>query len=246
MEVGNWQTDDREHLYSLGIALTEQLQVPLLQLKQAGELLHDKPVNKLVSTEACAATIVAASKSALSLLDAYLYASRVQSRQLELVLEPVSLSALFTDIAHFIEPIAKQYHCDVRVQLSGKYEPVIASRQAISHALKSVSYVLIEAAGSSGKRDKVVTLGAYRTKHGLVGGSFSNIEGVSQGAFKRAKQLAGSAAQPFSSALAGSGAGLFIAETLCSAQELELKVLRHQKAIGFGVSFATSNQLAFV
>lgn len=231
-----------ERLY---IALAEQLQVPLLQiarLAESGLLGRPGPTRQ----RRVLSQIELASATALRLVEAYTLSMRVADEQLALEMEPVSLSSVLHDTAHELSALAKTYNCTLELSLSGRYEPVMANRPALEHALVSLGYMVIESTAARGKLKNVLQLGLHRSRSGLVAGVFGEMDDLHSKAYRRARSLLGRARQPLPVLSATSGAGLFIADTLFNAQAAPMKVMRHHKRIGFGATFAPSRQLVLL
>ncbi len=228
----------------LMLALAEQLQVPLLQIARLSEL-GELPESTFSDRRQALQQIMVASSSAMRLLDAYMLTLRVHESQMALELGPTSLASAVNDTAHTLSPLAKAYGCELRLSVRGKYEPVMANGTALENALVSLGYALIESAAAKGRRP-VLHLGVHRGRSGLVVGIFGEMGGLQAPMYRRAKQLLGRARQPIISISATSSAGLFIADSLLSAMDSDLKVARHQKLVGFGATFLPSQQLALL
>ncbi len=224
------------------LSLAEHLKLPLLQITQSAELarLTNRPLEQLESIELTA-------ENALKLLDNYLFTTQLAQQQIAAELEPVSLSAVLHDVADDLHKLAAQYHCNLQLHLSGRYEPIMAHRRGLEAALTSLGYVFIEAQGSVETAHKpVVKLAAHRGKKGVVAGMFADAEGLSSDMYQKAHQLYGRARQPLTGLTASNGAGIFIAESILSAMSARLRVARHQKLNGLAATFMPSYQLSIV
>lgn len=219
-------------------ALAEQLKLPLLQIARQAELARGEA--DTVSLE----QIGYIADTALRLVDGFLLSTDLQGDK-QLRLEPVSLSSALTDVAHRLEPLAKQNDCDISVSLSGKYAPAMAHRESLDSALMLLGYSLIEGRSGSGKRHEVV-LGAHRSSNGLVAGIFDNQPGLSTDILRRGRALHGTARQSMPPAIATNGAGVFVADSLLRAMAAPLHVARHHKLTGLAATFHQSGQLQLV
>lgn len=230
-----------ERLY---IALAEQLQVPLLQIARLAE--SGATARPGAKQRRVLAQIEMSSATALRLLEAYTLSMRVADEQLALELEPVSLSSVMNDTAHELEGLARAYNCDLELSLLGRYEPVMANHTALTNAMLSLGYMIIESTAAHGKRRNVLQLGVHRSRSGLVAGVFGEMDALQGRAYRRARSLIGRAHQPLPSLSATSGAGLFVADTLFQAQAAPMKVMRHHKRLGFGATFQPSFQMSLL
>ena len=222
--------------------LAEQIKLPLLQIARQAELARttENPLELLNTIEDTA-------DSSLKLLDSYLLSLRLARAHASIQLEPVSVAAVLNETAAGLSHLAKQYDCKLELHLSGRYEPIMAHRAGLEAALTSLGYVFIEAQSAAARDGRaVIKLAAHRGKTGIVAGMFANMDGLSADMFKRARHLFGQAHQPLTQLTAGSGAGVFVADSLLASMSARLRVAHHQKLSGLAATFATSSQLNLI
>lgn len=223
-------------------SVAEQLTSPLTIISRQAELaeLVDNTTGSVLPD---ARVIHAQAAAALTLIESYLLGAQLLHEQTELALEPVSVSSLLVDVAHELTGFARQYDVRLDVRIAGKYEPVMAHHAGLRAALLAVGYALLEGYSWPGK---CLTLAAHRTPHGIVTGLYGDFEEISSQQWRRALQLRGRAAQSFGAVCKGSGAGLFVAETILRAMETRLRVGKHQNMQGLATTLQPSQQLRFV
>lgn len=219
-------------------ALAEQLKLPLLQIARQAELGRSDDITANLEH------IGYIADTALRLVDGFLLSADLHDEQ-TLRLEPVSLSSALTDVAHRLEPLAKQNDCDIAVSLGGKYAPAMAHRESLDSALMLLGYSLIEGRSGNGKRHEIM-LGAHRSSNGLVAGIFDNQPGLSTDIFRRGRALHGNARQSMPSTMAANGAGVFVADSLLRAMAAPLHVARHHNLTGLAATFHQSGQLQLI
>lgn len=220
-------------------SVAEQLKTPLaLIARQAelGELLGDMQVVDVASIRTQATT-------ALSLVEGYLLGLQLLYEQSELALEPVSVSSLLVDVAHELDSFAKQYDTGLQLRIAGRYEPAMAHARGLRSALLSLGYALLE---NYPAENKTLTLALHRTPHGLVTGIYGDYPSLRSQQWRQAMQLQGRAQQPFRALTSGSGAGLFVAQTILQAMAAQLRVGRHLHQFGLATTLQASQQLQFV
>jgi hypothetical protein len=225
------------------MALAEELKVPLQYIARQAEL------GILTSGNAdCLQRIQTSADMSMQLLDSYLLGLRLSVQPCStLRLEPVSVSAVLYDTASQLRALAQQYGVTVQLHVQGRYEPVLAHRQALQAAMVSLGYALIEALpAASNNSQAVMQLATHRTKQGIVAGVYAEFDGLTAGGLARARQLQGLARQPLVDALAGSGAGVFVADSLLDAMSSRLRVGRFNNTPGFAVTLPASEQLQLV
>lgn len=221
--------------------LAQSLQQPFMTIARTAELLSNQPDSAL------AENIQHTADSAVALLDHYLLGIRLQQADSEMFLVPVSLAASLSDVAHQLEHAAKRYDCDVELHLAGKYGPIMAHGGGLTAALLDVGTAFLESQGQrTHTKRPVIKLAAHRTRHGIVAGAFTDIDGLSVDMFRRAKTLYGQSNAPISQLTAMPGAGLFVADSLLRSMSGGLRVAHHQRMTGLAATFAPSQQLSLV
>jgi len=225
-------------------AVAEQLKVPLTVIARQAELgemtrQEDAGHLQIVRTQADAA---------MQLVDSYLLGLELLRSQTALELEPVSISSTLVDTAHALTRFAKQYNVDIAVDVGGRYEPVMAHARGLRAALLSLGFGLVEAQATptSGRRTPRLTLAVHRTPHGIIAGVYGTNDSLHADVWQRALRLCGRAAQPFTGLSVGSGAGLFVADTILKSMESSLKAGTWHRDRGLAAAFQSSQQLRFV
>lgn len=217
-------------------ALAEQFKLPLLQIARQAELANDPNKPQLASIGSIA-------DMTLRLVDGFLLS--VERGQQELELAPVSVSSMLYDTAQLLQPIARQHDCEIEVHLSGKYGPAMAHEKSLKTALMLLGYSLIEARTAETETHRLV-LAAHRSSKGLVAGLFDNQPGLSTDMFRRGRALYGHARQAMPSVGSGSGAGIFVADSLLKSMAAPLHLARHHTLTGLATTLIPSKQLQFV
>ncbi len=223
-------------------AVAEQLKVPLTIIARQAEL--NQALGTVEPADLRAMHVQAT--TALTLVDCYLLGLALAQGQTHLELEPVSLSSILTSTAHDLYYLARQNNVELDVQITGKYEPVMANQRGLKAALLSLGYGLVEAGGDQGRKHRHLTLAAHRTPHGLVAGMYGEYQDLEAHEWRTALKLCGQASQPFTALCAGSGAGLFVADTILRSMTTQLRVGRRQKEAGLAATFRPSQQMVFV
>jgi hypothetical protein len=240
------QTEGQARLF---MALAEELKLPLLHMARQAEL-QTLPVmpaaERPVAVQQALQDIQASADMSLQLLDSYVLSLRLMLPDNRLAVEPVSLSMVLHDTAQELQQIAASYGVALQVHVQGRYEPVLTNRQALQAALVALSYALIEALPAAGVQNQRLQLATHRTKYGIVAGVYGELEGLTPQLYRRARDLRGQVRQPLVNNLAGSGAGVFVAEAILTAMASRLRVGRYMRLPGFAVTLPTSEQLQLV
>lgn len=226
------------------MALAEQMKVPFLHIARRAELCN---LAIDADPEAELQYIERSANAALQLIDGYLLGMRLMKGQLSLELEPVSVSSVLHDAAHTLSSYAKDYEVSLRLDIRGKYGPVMAERSALMTALTSLGQVFIEAQSQRESELLQLTLGAHRTSDGgIAAGVFGDLDGMSADMYRRARQLYGRSRQPMSGVTSSTGAGIFVADTIFNAFSTRLRVARHNNLSGLAATLLPSRQLSLV
>jgi signal transduction histidine kinase len=237
----------------LFLAMAEELKLPLQHIARQAELqqLHQPHVvaegaTDLKSLEGLK-DIQASADMSLQLLDSYLLSLRLSMQpEVSLQLEPVSVSAVLHDTMGELQHIAANYGVTLKLHVQGRYEPVLAHRQALQSALVALGYAVIEALPSTGVRQQHLQLATHRTKQGIVAGVYGELDALTPQLYRRAQELQGVSRQPLVGTLPGSGAGLFVADAILAAMSSRLRVGRYMKLPGFAVTLPASQQLQLI
>jgi hypothetical protein len=222
-------------------AVAEQLKVPLTVISRQAELseLTGRP-------EVAAALMRTQADAALQLVDSYLLGLELLRGQTSLELEPVSVSSTLVDTAHALTRFAKQYGVVVDVVVGGKYEPVMAHARGLRAALLSLGFGMIESlAADDGTGPRSLKLATHKTPHGIITGIYG-VGNLQAGQWRNALQLMGRAQQPFTGLGGGTGAGLFVADTIFKGMASQLRVGLWQRQRGLAATLPPSRQLQLV
>jgi hypothetical protein len=231
---------------ALLIALSDDLTLPLLQIRSSLELLNADTVTK----ESIKDQIRLMSMSAdtgLHLAEAYRLVLS-SDKLVDLPLEPVAIGAILDEVAHQLSPYAKEYATEIHIDVQGRLNPVLAHQPSLAVALQCLSTSLIRAQVAQIKsKEYHIILGAHRSANNLVAaGVFSNVQGLSDRTLRAARGLAGTARQPLPALPAGAASGVLIADMLCSALWQPLRAVAHRNMPGLAVGVPASKQLQII
>jgi len=237
-ENGDFMASDN---YRLLEALAEQLKLPFMHISQHAELIKKGVEPSFDRIETLAGM-------ALELIDGFLLSQQISLGQLDLALEPVSVSSVLQESANKLQNIAREYNCEVQLHLGGKYNSVMAHRESLEAAITSLGYSLIESQGGQQKKqDREIILAAYRNGYGVIAGAYcKNSEGISKDAFNQAKELYGKARQTVPSLGHTPNAGIFIADMLLRAMSSRLRFSKHRQYRGLAATFSPNRQLELI
>lgn len=227
-------------------ALSDDLTLPLLQIKTALELLEHENWSKS-SLKKHSAGLFLSAENGLQLVEAYRLALRAEEIN-AMSLEPVAVSAILQDVAHQLTPYARQYDTEVIVDVQGRLTPVLAHQPSLSAALQCLSTSLIRAQASQVQDKHLrILLGAHRSPDNLIAtGVFSSVNGLSDRTLRAARSLVGKARQPLPAVPAGAASGVLVADMLCSAMWAPLRAAAWRNMGGLATSVPVSKQLQFV
>lgn len=136
----------------------------------------------------------------------------------------------------------------LEVEIGGRFGPVMSHPNGLRAALLSLGFALVEAQASQelqGKPRRVV-LATHRTPLGIVTGIYGQYEALSSARWRAALGLVGKARQPLTNLTPGSGAGLFVADTIMRSMHTRLRVGRYHRQSGLAATLQLSQQLRFV
>jgi hypothetical protein len=231
---------------ALLIALSDDLALPLLQVKTSLEVLQHKDFSKK-EVKAYSASMALSAEAGLQMVEAYrLVLKADQLHNLPLV--PLSIGAVLEDVAHHVSMYAKQYSTSIEVDVAGRLAPVLAHQPSLFAALEVLSTSLVRAQAAQGQApDYKLILGAHRTADNVISaGVFSNVHGLSDRTLRAARALTGQARQPLAAVPPGAASGVLIADMLCSALWQPLRSAAHRNMGGLATTIPSTRQLNFV
>jgi hypothetical protein len=134
----------------------------------------------------------------------------------------------------------------LELNITGKYEPVMAHKRGLESALVSLGSSLIEALGAQDKPKASLQLATHRCRYGIVAGVYASNQDLTTDLLRQGRKLMGSARQPLVNLTYSSGAGIFVADSILKAMSLNLKASRHRHLYGLGAVMKGSKQLQLV
>jgi hypothetical protein len=231
---------------ALLIALSDDLALPLLQIRSGLELIEQAGFSKPTVRSQVRAMAMSAN-SGLQLAEAYRLVMQLDKLS-ELPLEPVAIGSILEEVAHQLSPYAWEYSTKLEVDVQGKLTPILAHRPSLSAALECLSSSLIRAqAAQSKQKNYHVILGAHKVAGGEISaGVYTDMQGLSDRTLRAARSLVGHARQPLQTLPAGAASGVLIADVLCAAMWQPLRAAAHRNMNGLAITVPVSKQLQFV
>jgi len=231
---------------SLLAALSDDLSLPLLQIKTTLEILENS-VSTGEDFSIHKDSMFLSAEAGLQLVEAYRLALRATDHDIT-QMEPVAIGAILDDVANRLEPYAKQYATDLIVDIQGSLTPVLAHKPSLEAALQCLGASIIRAqAASVNQKRYFIMLGAHRGSSGAIAtGVFSEFTDLSDKTLRTAHALVGKAQQPLPNIPAGAASGVLIADMLCASMWQPLRAAAHRKISGLATSVPMSQQLQFV
>lgn len=231
---------------ALLMTLSEDLALPLLQVRSSIELLQQKNFTKSAAQHHAQESISNVNVG-LQLIQAYnllLNSSQID----KLPLEPLAIGALMDDVAHQLSSYAKEYATAVEVSVQHRLAPVVVHQPSLHIAMEVLSSSLIRAqASQTNEKSFRLVLGAHKTAdNAIAAGVFSNVHGLSDKTLRAARSLVGKARQPLPALPAGAAAGVLVADMLCASLWQPLRAAAHDNLSGLATIIPASKQLQFV
>ncbi|MCL4357408.1 hypothetical protein M1512_00730 [Patescibacteria group bacterium] len=224
------------------LTVAEQLKLPLIQIARQAELAA-------FGMNADLTQIRTLAENGLKLIDGYSLGLQLANlTNYELAPEAVSVASVLYEADEQLKALARLYSVELELNISGRYEPVLAHRQGLQAAIVGLASALIEAlpAQASGTSQTTLQLATHRCRYGIVAGVYANIPNLSSEALRSGRKLYGRSRQPLVEISHTTGAGIFVADAIFRAMKLKLHVSRHHRLYGLGVVLQPSSQLALV
>ena len=221
------------------LSVAEELKLPLLQISRQAE-------QGQLSKHTDLKTIQSTADTALRLLDNYIFGVRLALEPERLDQQSVSISSILYDTGHELDALAKNYGVELQLNIAGRYEPVTAHREGLQAALVSLGAALIEALPAQETSQLRLYLATHRSRYGIVAGLYADTKQLSRDALARGRRLQRHSRQPFIGLTHTSGAGIFVADTILRAMNLNLTASRHHRLYGLGTILQPNSQLQLV
>jgi hypothetical protein len=220
----------------LGVA--EELKLPLLQIARLSEQASGTPADM--------SRIRVSADNALRLLDNYALGIRLAQSQDHLDRETVSISSVLYDTGQQLDGLAKSYGVELELNVAGRFGPVMAHRAGLQAALVSLGSALIEALPAQESARLRLQLATHRCRYGVVAGLYAEAPRLTNEALQHGRALQGRGRQPLTKLSHASGAGIFVADSILRAMDLQLKASRHHHLYGLGTVLQPNHQLQLI
>lgn len=221
------------------MSIAEQIKLPLLQIARQAEIARLTSLPNLDDIQTTA-------DNALRLVDNYLLSVRLSCEQELLAMESVSVSSVLYDAGHELSSLAKCYGVNLELHIGGRFGPVMANRIGLQSALVSLGSALIEALPAQESPQLKLQLATHRCRYGIVAGLYTDTEQLTAEALRQGRKLQGSTRQPLTNLTHTAGAGIFVADAILRAMQLQLKVSRHHRLYGLGAVLQPNHQMQLV
>lgn len=219
--------------------VAEQLKIPLMQIARSAEQGQLTGKTDLTAIQSTADT-------ALRLLDSYALGVRLSLEPQLLQLEPVSVSSVLYDTGQALDAMAKSYGVALELSLHGRYGPVMTHREGLEAALVSLGSALIEALPAMEGPQLTLQLATHRSRYGIVAGLYADTKQFTAKTLQKGRLLQATTRQPLIGLTHTSGAGIFVADAILTAMQLNLTASRHSKLYGFGTVLQPNPQMQLV
>jgi hypothetical protein len=228
------------------LTLSEDIALPLLQIKASLELLDSQNFSKAAARQHSQSGKLSID-TGLQLIEAYRLLLNTDDYT-KLPAEPLAVGAVLEDIAHKLNGYAKQYNTIIEVSVQPRLAPVLAHQPSLNAALEVLSSSIIRAQTAQAEQANYkLVLGAHRSPDNVIAaGVFSSVHGLSDRTLRAARGLVGKARQPLPAIPDGAAAGVLVADMLCTAMWQPLRAAAHHNLPGLVTMLPASKQLQFV
>ena len=216
-------------------SLAAELKLPLTQIARTAELAQSGQNFTDIKSIEVAAT------SGLRLIDSYLL---LTDEQKQLPLSPVSVSAMLYTVAQEMSDLSRLYDAKINIRVGSSTPQIMAHGPGLKAALTALIYTFITGGLRSSQHE--VVLVARRTEEGVVTGVVARGANLTAEDLQSARQLFGRAAQPASHITQNSGVGVYMADSLLTAMNAPLRVIKTGHQTGLATTLLPSQQLVLL
>ncbi len=118
--------------------VSHELRTPVTAIRSAGETIRDIAINDPQALPRFIDIIVRNAERLGSLVDDILELSRIESRSLRLVLEPIDIASLFGQVVPLFRERAERKGLDLQVTSEGAANQVVADRRALENVVTNL------------------------------------------------------------------------------------------------------------
>jgi hypothetical protein len=219
--------------------VADQLKIPLLQIARRAEQGQHSGTADLLGIQTTA-------DAALQLLDSYALGVRLSLEPQLMQIEPVSVPSVLYDTGQALDALAKNYGVALELNISGRHGPVMAHREGLQAALVSLGSALIEALPALEGPQLTLQLATHRSRYGIVAGLYADTKQFTSKTLQKGRLLQATSRQPLLDLTHTSGAGIFVADAILQAMDLNLTASRHSGLHGFGTVLQPNFQMQLV
>ena len=137
--------------------VSHELRTPVTAIRSAGETIRDIAINDSQALPRFIDIIVRNAERLGSLVDDILELSRIESRALRLVPEPIDVASMLSQVAALFRERAERKGLDVRMTIDGSVPHVVADRRALENVVTNLIDNAVKYCGTGA----VVRIGAH-------------------------------------------------------------------------------------
>lgn len=226
----------------LFLSFVEQLSRSFVQLRSVAELAGTQDA---ATAQMHWQTVQELSQSTLRLAESYALHLRTQGSLSDIQLEQVTISSLLYDTAQELQPFAKRYDVELRLEPGPRMLPVVADRALLRSAFAALGQVFVLAQSQADEKG-VVKLAGHRSRYGVVAGLYGNLPHLGADSLRRARRLSGMAREPLHNLASGPVAGVFVADALLQSLEAKLHAARYCGMTGLAVTLDPGRQMHLI
>jgi K+-sensing histidine kinase KdpD len=221
--------------------VAEDLKTPLTRIFYSAEYNR---LNKIIDD----GLIEVSAKTAIDIIDSYIYSSQLEYSNCQLKLEPVSLSVAISDAVFRLKNFAKFENCYLETKYpTPKSNLVMAQKSALETAIWSLCYSFILASDqSSGNKLSQIQLFTKIKKGGILVSLFGSNVSVGIDELNRARSLIGESRNLITGLRFGTSAGIVVADRLLNAMGSSLISVKEDGKRGLGTILLPSKQISLL
>jgi len=223
-------------------SVAEEIRSPLVQISRLSELARDGKSNVFEQLE----MIESSADIALQLLESYILGIELDDKQREIELSPITIGAVFSDVAHDVSRLAKNNNFDIEMSIKTQ-KPIMGNYEAIKLAYINIAHeIILNCSLEDNQKRKNITFAVISKSDQSMAGIYANNMDINKATWEKSMQIFRKTRQKIPDFSSGNGSGFFVASSILESMSLTLGPSKFKGNKGLSAAFPLSHQLSLV
>lgn len=223
-------------------SVAEELRLPLVQISRLSESKNDDKQTIIGNLK----IIESSADLALQLLESYILGLDYNDGQKQIELSPITMGAVFNDVAHQVHKIANQNNCDIELEIKNTH-PIMGNYEAIKLAFINIANsILVSTDTNEIKERRSMTLSVFSKGPKNFAGIYTNNLNITRSSWERSLLMFEKSRQKMPNFSANNCSGFYVAHNILETMSSTLIPSKHNGMRGLAADFKLSHQMQLV